>query len=115
MGGATKAACGIRETGDIDLVVTGALFDGLEGAGWERKARPNGKPGLRWGEVEAFLDVDCGASEVGFDRLRSDAESIDGIPFVVPGSLRRLKLQYGRPKDLRDARLLEDYLSSRER
>ena len=29
--------------------------------------------------------------------------------------LRRLKQQYGRPKDLRDVGLLEDYLSSSER
>lgn len=61
VGGAALAARGIRETEDIDLVVTANLFQKLEQASWHKRQRPNGKPGLRYGPVEAYLGVDCGA------------------------------------------------------
>jgi hypothetical protein len=44
VGGAALAIRDIRDTEDIDLVVTPQLFDELAARGWQPKARPSGKP-----------------------------------------------------------------------
>ena len=60
VGGAAFAIRDIRYTEDIDLVVTPQLFD-VMARGWQPKARPSGKPGLKFARAEAYLDVNCEA------------------------------------------------------
>lgn len=111
VGGAAMAVRDIRETDDIDLVVTPSLFAALERSGWRRKQRPNGKPGLRQGRLEAYLDVNTEAFQRSTPWLIEHAEMVSGVPLVDLGTLAGFKASYGRPKDLADLALLETHRS----
>jgi len=110
VGGAALAARGIRDTDDIDIVVTQSLFAELERAGWALKIRPNGKPGLHRGRVEAYLDVNCGDFERSTPWLLAHAELVDEIPVIDLETLARFKAGYGREKDVQDLRLIAKHL-----
>jgi hypothetical protein len=113
VGGAALAVREIRDTNDIDLVVTPSLFDQLNRAGWVLKVRPNGKPGLHRGCVEAYLDVNCGACERSTSWLFSNSEILEGIRFVDLETLAAFKASYGREKDRRDLDLIAKRLCRR--
>lgn len=115
VGGAALTARGIRETNDIDLVVTPELFDTLKKSGWSSKARPNGKPGLYQGCVEAYLDVDSEDYKRSIEELISNAEYIDRILFVDLNTLAGYKASYARPKDIDDLGLIREYMELRGR
>ncbi len=106
VGGAALAVRGIRETADIDLVVTTELFERLARSGWAPKMRPNGKPGLYQGSVEAYLDVDGEGFKRSLAWLLSHAEIVHGHAFVDLETLAGFKSSYGREKDLRDLDLI---------
>jgi hypothetical protein len=113
VGGAAMTIRGIRDTGDIDLVVTPELFDHLARVGWHKKLRPNGKPGLRLGDIEAYLDVNTRAFERSTTWLLQHAEVIEGVPCVDLDTLTGWKRSYGREKDRRDVALLESFRAAR--
>ena len=110
VGGAALAARDLRNTDDIDLVVTDELFSQLAASGWTGKSRPNGKPGLRKGCVEAYLDVNTDGFERSTAWLMEHAEVVHGIPLVDLHTLYAWKRTYGREKDLKDVHLLENLL-----
>jgi len=112
VGGAALAARDLRNTDDIDLVVTRGLFAQLADSGWTGKSRPNGKPGLRKGCVEAYLDVNTDGFERSTDWLIQHAEVVQGIPLVDLHTLCAWKRTYGREKDLKDVHLLENLLKN---
>ncbi len=97
----------VRETDDIDLVVTPELFEQLFRSGWSDKFRPNGKPGLRKECFEAYLDVNTESFDRSISWLIENAELIHGIPCVDLETLVGWKRTYGRAKDLRDIEILE--------
>jgi hypothetical protein len=111
VGGAALAVRGIRETDDIDLVVTTELFERLAGSGWTQQMRPNGKPGLHRGSVEAYLDVDGENFKRSLSWLLSHAEILRGHAFVDLDTLAGFKSSYGREKDLRDLELIAAHRS----
>ena len=111
VGGAALAVRGIRETDDIDLVVTTELFERLAGSGWAQQMRPNGKPGLHKGSVEAYLDVDGQDFKRSFLWLLSHAEILRGFAFVDLETLAGFKSSYGREKDLQDLDLIAAHRS----
>lgn len=106
VGGAALAARGIRETDDIDLVITTELFERLAASGWAQQMRPSGKPGLHRGSVEAYLDVDGEDFKRSFPWLLSHADILRGHAFVDLETLVGFKSSYGRAKDLRDLDLI---------
>jgi len=110
VGGGVLAMHGIRETQDIDLVVTERLFVALRGQGWRAKTRPNGKPGLKQGIVEAYLDVNCSSFERSTSWLLKNVHVINGIPTIDLETLAGFKAGYGRPKDLADLALLREQM-----
>lgn len=112
VGGAALTGRGMRETEDIDLVVTEALFEQLRRRGWTEKTRPNGKPGLRMGVVEAYLDVNAEGFERSTESLLDCAQRVDGVALVDLESLARFKASYGRAKDLHDLELISRYRSN---
>lgn len=107
VGGAAMTIRGLRETSDIDLVVTPDLFDRLAAVGWTRKPRPNGQPGLRRGRVEVYLDVGTPSCAPGVEWLLAHADLDAGIPLVDLDTLLAWKRAYGREKDARDVELLQ--------
>jgi len=54
VGGAALAVRRIRETADIDLVVTTELSERLARSGWAQQMRRNGKPGLYRDDLETL-------------------------------------------------------------
>lgn len=107
VGGAAMAVRGLKDTSDIDLVVTPRLFETLASSGWTLKPRPNGKPGLRHGHMEAYLDVNTEAFARSTEWLIEHAQTVDGIPLVDLTTLAGWKRSYGREKDARDVELIE--------
>lgn len=112
VGGAALAARNLRDTSDIDLVVTSCLFARLIGSGWCSKSRPNGEPGLRKGCFEAYLDVNTDGFKRSTDWLIAHAEVVQGIPLVDLQTLCAWKRTYGREKDLKDVLMLENLLKN---
>lgn len=114
VGGAALSIRGVRDTDDIDLVVTPELFELLSRSGWSDKLRPNGKPGLRWECFEAYLDVNTETFDRSTSWLIENAEAIHGIPCVDLDTLVGWKRAYGRAKDLQDVEILEALCSGHE-
>jgi hypothetical protein len=112
IGGAAMAARSIKETNDIDIVVTPDVFEFCKQNGWEYHSRPNGKPGLSKGVVELYLDVNCGKFNPSFQELRSRAEIINGVPICSLEDLLSFKTEYARQKDIQDIELIESYLQN---
>ncbi len=115
MGGATLAVRGIRETKDLDILVTPALFEELKAhfpldpvyeAKWHRQR-------LKAGEVEFYPDFYYEKIDLFFDvaDLINDAEMIEGIPFQKLEHLMNAKLDTAREKDLQDVALIQNYLA----
>lgn len=114
VGGAALSIRGIRDTDDIDLVVTAELFELLSHSGWSEKLRPNGKPGFRRECFEAYLDVNAENFGRSTSWLIENAEAIHGIPCVDLETLADWKRAYGRTKDLRDVEIIEKLCKGRE-
>jgi len=112
VGGASMTIRGLRDTTDIDLVVTPELFERLSASGWVSKPRPNGRPGLRSGCMEAYLEVNTRSFAPDIDWLIAHAEIQQGVPLVDLDTLLSWKKGYGREKDARDIELLESFKAS---
>jgi hypothetical protein len=106
VGGAVLAMHDLRDTEDIDLVVSETLFIELQAKGWRTKARPNGKPGLKYGVIEAYLDVNCDSYERSTESLLKCAQTMHGVPAIDLQTLANFKAGYTRAKDLDDLALL---------
>lgn len=113
VGGGVLAARKIRETQDIDIVVTPGLFEEIkEQEGWREDTKPNGGPCLCKDMYEVFLDVNCDSYQPTTKELISRAETINGIPFISLHDLLLFKKGYGRPKDKPDIKLIEEVLAT---
>jgi hypothetical protein len=110
VGGASMAARGIKETGDIDIIVAPDLFEKCKQEGWEFHAMPNGKPSLRRGVVELYLDINCGNFNPTRKYLLQNSEIINGVPFSSLKDIIKFKKEYNREKDSKDIKLIEEYL-----
>lgn len=107
VGSGILAARGIRETRDLDLVLSPELFQQYQQKGWKEKMRPNGKPSLTKGKVELYLDVNAGNFNPTFEELKSRQQVIQGFPFISLRDLLKFKQAYGREKDLKDIEILQ--------
>lgn len=117
-GSGPMGARDLREMHDIDLIVKEGLFKDFKGKeGWEEKKVNDGDRifiGLTnndlniemWNEWYPGWDV---------DRLIDDAEIIDDLPFVRIEELLKWKKTFAREKDLKDAELIEKYLTENKR
>lgn len=99
--GGAMVLYGLRaETGDIDLGCTRKLADELQAQGYPVTAAPSGKRKICYADdVEIFV-------EWLYDRV----ELCDGVPVISLNGLMAMKRSIGREKDLRDIRLIEEYL-----
>ena len=113
LGSGILAALGIRDAGDIDLLITPDLFDQLRQSGWkyeviEIEGRPREK--ISKGIAEAFSDFWWNGGNLKTEDGIAMAEQIDGISFLPLKVLLDVKKAMGREKDLRDIVLIEEYL-----
>lgn len=118
LGSGILGALGIREIGDIDLLVTSQVFDKLRDAGWtydeieiEGKIREH----LSKGDVEVYRDFWYGGNHSAPGELIASPQVIDGIPFLPIHKLAEIKRVLARPKDLRDLELIDSYLQNKSK
>ncbi len=106
-------ALDIRESEDIDVVVTPNLYKKLLSDGWrevdkgEYKVVMNGpfEVGLCWDSVNGIPNL---------EDLLKDSVTIGGIKFVGLERVRAWKAKEKRPKDLKDIELIDNYLAKKE-
>ena len=100
--GSAMVLYGLREqTHDIDLGCTTALADRLEAQGTPVEYRADGSRKLTIGDdVELFENW-----------LFDTVQLLDGIPVISLQGLAEMKTRLGREKDLRDLRLISDFLA----
>lgn len=108
--GAVMAVHNIRETYDIDMMVSPTLFEECKKNNWHVKKFPNGVEGLYKDVFELFTSVKHSNYNPTFEYLVQQSEEIDGILFLKLSEVLKFKKAYGREKDLRDIELIQQYL-----
>lgn len=110
-GSCPLAAAGLRESGDIDMLVNDETHELLRQAGWgEIDKGENDRPLTR--EVfEVHSDWKFSTYDPTLEHLLETAMYVDGVPFASLHEVRKWKAASGRPKDLADIALIDDYLS----
>ena len=106
------AARGLRETRDIDMVVSQTLFEMCKKNGWQVKTFPNGVEGLHKDVFELFVSVKHIGYNPSFEYLIQQSEEIDGILFLKLSEILKFKQAYGREKDVQDIELIKKYLKT---
>lgn len=104
-GGGVLAVWGIRETNDLDLVVLPELWEILVKKYPAEKTDWGGKIHLT-GNIEAVEESKIGSVE---ETIKS-ADVIFGFRFVNLKLMKEWKKKMGREKDLRDIKLIEEYI-----
>ncbi len=109
-GSCPMAIAGIRETGDIDMLVSEEIFAKLKKAGWQELYKgPDDKP-LTHDCFEAHSNWDFSPYNPTLKHLLLTATVVDGVPFASLEEVRKWKFASARPKDLTDIKLIDEYL-----
>jgi hypothetical protein len=112
VGGGSLAARGIREYGDVDLIVTEDLYEQLKDNGWEEREKLPGHFHLYKGNAEvakSFLHIK--GSKLNSRDVIKNSDIIDDVSFMSLDDLVELKRTMGREKDLKDIELIMKYVS----
>lgn len=111
-GSAILELLGIRKAGDIDLLVSSALFEELETKrGWLRNPQYPTTLDTPDHSAGAKQSLDFMRENYALDDMLPNAHMQDGIAFMSLEQLREAKTQLGREKDLRDLQLIDEYLT----
>ncbi len=114
-GSGPMAVAGIRESSDIDLLVSDELAKQLKADGWQEiEKTPNDKP-LVQGDFEAHKSWEFSSYKPTLEHLLSTATVIDGVPFASLQEVRKWKTASARPKDLTDIKLIDNYLAKKKK
>ena len=99
--GAAMVMHGIRDTAqDIDLGCTTSLIEAFIADGYEMCALDDGSRKIKLAsDIEVF-------EEWGYGTIIN----IDGLPVVSLKDIIRIKQKLGRPKDLHDIELIQQYM-----
>lgn len=101
-------ALGIRESNDIDMIVTQDVFDSLECAGWEHDT---------WADQTVLkndvFDLGLHWMNVKIEKLLQRATVVEGIPYLSLSDLLSWKIERARPKDILDIELINDYIAKK--
>lgn len=101
---------GLRDNmGDVDLIVRQRLWNQYENNPVWKRVEKNGTIGLQFdgNDIEMWHTWYPGKWDV--DKLIDEAEIIDGLPFVRLETVLKWKKMYGRKKDRKDVKLIENY------
>ena len=100
--GAAMVLYGIRdEASDIDMGCTAEMADRLEADGYLYRVKPDG---TRWFKIGGDMEA--------FENWVYDSVVItEGVQVISLTGLREMKRKIGREKDLRDIRLIDEYIA----
>ena len=109
-GSGPMAIRNIRDSHDIDIIVTDELWELL------LKQYPENihthPPSIRIGNIEIFNQWIIGDMEYSINEIIENKEVIDGISFAKLESVRTWKSQGYRKKDIEDVQLIDKYLEN---
>lgn len=109
-GSSPLAVVGLRETNDIDLLVSQEIYERLRNAGWKKVHKgPNDTP-LVYDVFEAHNNWNFSSYNPTLKDLLTKAVEVDGVLFASIEDVRKWKVVSGRPKDIIDIKLIDDYL-----
>ncbi|RYF29042.1 MAG: hypothetical protein EOO17_03110 [Chloroflexi bacterium] len=100
-------ALDMRASQDIDLAVSGQLFEQLRFSGDYQVNERHGDIVLERDDVEIWQDW---GDDLPYDMLARGAVVIGGVQFCHPATVLRWKQDHGRQKDTEDIQLLRQYL-----
>ena len=99
--GSAMVLYGIRElTHDIDMGCTKKMADLLEKEGYLHKITSDGKRYFKYGELIEIFE----------GWIFDQTDEVDGYQVISIKGLIEMKRTLGREKDLRDIKLIEEYL-----
>jgi hypothetical protein len=110
-GSCPLAVAGIREANDIDMLISPALYAQLEKAGWQQLDKGEDDKPLTHDVFEVHENWNFSTYAPTLDDLKADANIVDGVPFASLAHVRKWKDAWGRPKDMEDVRMIDEYLS----
>lgn len=111
IGGSVMELFGIRDTNDVDLVVSQEVYDDLQQKGWKEFVHDDGKRLLTkhgYRIMLQWMGRDLGA-------LQANATVKDGIVLMSLDDLIECKVQLGRKKDLQDVAALRSYIAKQHK
>lgn len=111
-GSCPMALAGIRESSDIDMLITPDLFTDLLKRGWKKHRKAPGDEPIVYGVFEAHDKWNFSSYKPTLDQLRASATIVDGVPFAALEEVKKWKMSSARPKDLKDVELINQYLMS---
>ncbi|WNV85034.1 hypothetical protein [Umezawaea sp. Da 62-37] len=112
-GAGPLAAHGIRDTADVDLFVTTALYEELKASGWAEMGTRSSGLHLSSGIFETDETWVYGDYSPTVEELVEAADIIDDVPFAPLTEVLKWKRALGRPKDVQDVALIEQHLRMR--
>lgn len=112
-GSCPMALAGIRESSDIDMLVTPELFEQLKKQGWKKLVKAPGDEPLIYGDFEVHANWDFSSYQPTLSHLLNTATVVDDVPFASLQEVKKWKASSGRPKDVADIKLIDDYLGAR--
>ena len=110
-GSCPLAVVGIREANDIDMLVTDEVLGKLKRAGWQQVDKGKDDKPLTSGVFEAHNNWNFSTYSPTLAQLLKTATVIDDVPFASLQEVRKWKAASGRPKDLVDIQVIDDYAS----
>lgn len=111
-GSAPLAVLGIREVNDIDLLVSDELYNELAKKGWKKIHKgPKDEP-LTFDIFDAHKSWEFSDYAPKLSELLSRAVYVEDVPFASLIDVKKWKEASGRPKDITDLKLIDDYLKN---
>jgi hypothetical protein len=111
IGGGVMEAHGIRNHGDVDIIVTREFFEKLKNDGWKLVQGKNNI--LKKGNYEVDADYRYGKYQPNQKELIKNAEIINDFPFIKLEELIKFKQALDRDKDKKDIELINNYLANK--
>lgn len=104
VGSGILGALGIRESGDIDLIVSQEVYDRFEADGWGHG---------QWSDHIVLQQDVFDLGRIWYGKSVADllvnAQYVEYVPYLSLEDVYEWKKNLGREKDLRDLKLIEDY------
>lgn len=111
--GAVMAVHGIRETEDVDIVVSGAFFESLKQMDGWRVEFSYETAFCKRGDVEVASRLDWEEYATTFEEAKRRQDIISGVPFMSLDDVVQFKRAMGRKKDHEDINLIKTYKESK--
>ena len=112
-GSCPLATAGLREANDIDLLVSDETLEQLRKNGWQEIDKGKDDRPLAYDVFEAHNKWNFSSYQPTLEHLLLNSTFVDGIPFANLEEVRKWKQASGRPKDLRDIKLIDKHLTQR--